>query len=228
MPVWEDIELEIDVDQVLQGQGADPHIIRERRPKLLTAAEDALQTGSQMINPRVLYKEFNILELRHNKIMLNDGNWLKGKLPANHLGTANKVILSLCTIGSDLGKRTSQLMQTDPVRAIALEGFGGAAVEELANIFCRNLEVKAEKEGQQTTIPLFPGMIGWSVEEGQTQIFHLLNAEKIGVSLSASLMMIPRKSLSMAIGIGKEINNTDSTCDYCTMKDTCRYKDLDD
>jgi len=40
-------------------------------------------------------------------------------------------------------------------------------------------------------MPLNPGMIGWSVDIGQPEIFSLLDCEEIDVSLTDSYMMVP-------------------------------------
>jgi hypothetical protein len=68
-------------------------------------------------------------------------------------------------------------------------------------------------------------MQGWPVEVGQRQIFEILNPSQIDIQLTASYLMIPRKSLSMVIGLGSNILEKGTTCDYCSMKETCRYQD---
>jgi hypothetical protein len=71
-------------------------------------------------------------------------------------------------------------------------------------------------------------MVGWPVEQGQPQIFDLLDAGEIGVQLNESTMMLPRKSLTFVLGIGKELMAGGRTCDYCSLKETCWYRDHDD
>jgi hypothetical protein len=68
-------------------------------------------------------------------------------------------------------------------------------------------------------------MIGWSVDRGQPIIFNMLDATQIGIELSPEFLMNPIKSLSMLIGVGKDIDVAGSICDYCAMKDTCSYQD---
>jgi cobalamin-dependent methionine synthase I len=63
--------------------------------------------------------------------------------------------------------------------------------------------------GLHTSIPLIPGMNGWPVDVGQPQIFTALDAAIIGVSLNENAQMIPRKSISMVVGIGKSSFNFD-------------------
>jgi len=76
----------------------------------------------------------------------------------------------------------------------------------------------------QSTIPLSPGMIGWPVEESQHQIFALLDASRVGVVLTESSVMIPVKSISMVLGLGHDVSSDSRICDYCTMRETCRYR----
>jgi hypothetical protein len=38
--------------------------------------------------------------------------------------------------------------------------------------------------------------------------------------------MIPRKSLSMVVGVGPEMVQGASACSYCSMQATCRYQDI--
>jgi hypothetical protein len=68
-------------------------------------------------------------------------------------------------------------------------------------------------------------MEGWPVDQGQDEIFSLIDSKAVGVTLTPSHLMLPRKSLSMVIGVGEDILTQGTTCDYCSMKDTCRYQD---
>jgi len=68
-------------------------------------------------------------------------------------------------------------------------------------------------------------MADWAVEVGQKQIFTLLDTEKIGLKLTSSSLMIPRKSVSMVVGLGPEVMKGAGTCAYCGLRETCRYQD---
>jgi len=224
MPILKGITPKIDVDQVLKAQGADPEIIRKRKPQLAKIAEDALEQGLPLLDFKVIFREINVLSLRHERLNLENQGELKGKLIAEHFGPAAKVIVILCTIGSRLEQYSLETIKSDPVTGLALEGVGSAAVEALANGACNYFEEKAAKEELGSTIPLSPGMIGWSVEEGQPQIFKLLDSKELGIKLTLSHLMLPRKSLSMVIGIGPDIKAGGKTCDYCQMNETCKYQ----
>jgi len=109
-------------------------------------------------------------------------------------------------------------------RGVALDAVGSAAVEQLAAIASAYVDEQAASRGLCTTIPLSPGLIGWPLETGQRQIFALVDAAAIGVALTAGSMMTPRKSRSLVIGVGPHVLREGDVCDYCAMRDTCRFR----
>ena len=224
MRKWQATDLNITVDGVLRGQGADPDIIRSRSPGLVATAEKALAEGINLLEPEVCLKEIKVIDFQHNGLELEGGIKLSGPLVTEHLVGASYLAAAVCTVGSKIDDYASEVMEDDMILGLAIDGVGSTAVESLANEVCREIELKAVSEGYQTTIPLSPGMIGWGVEDGQPIIFELLETEQIGVSLTPYCLMIPRKSLSMIVGLGPNIISDARMCDYCTMRKTCRYK----
>ncbi len=225
MKKWQIADLDINVDSVLRGQGADPDIIRSRSPRLIDTAEKAIEKSLQLIEPKILVEELEVLNYQHEILELEKGKKLTGPLVTGHLVGARSVIGAVCTVGSKIDQYASEVMENDIVLGLAIDGVGSAAVEALANAVCRQIELDAAKKNYQTTIPLSPGMIGWDVEVGQPLIFDIMDPAKIGVQLTPYYLMVPRKSLSMLIGVGPGINSGERICDYCAMRETCRYQD---
>ena len=224
MPVLENLELHVDADAVLRGQGADPAVLRLRRPALANLAEQAIQEGLPLVEPSVIYKTFPVQEVRHERLIFGGGGQLSGKLVAHHLAQARLVHILLCSIGDSLERYAEEVWSSSAVYSLALDGVGSAAVEALANAACRRLEYRAEEQGWKSSIPLSPGMVDWTVEEGQPQIFNLLKDEPLQVSLSESYIMQPRKALTMVVGVGPDMDMVGRTCDYCNLRDVCRYQ----
>ncbi len=225
MPLLRDWELNLDVDLVLRGQGADPAAIRARHPALVAAAEQALQEGYALLDPSVAYAVHPAEGLRHERLSLQGGRYLAGALIAQHLAAAEEVVVLVCTIGEQLEQRVTEVMPSDPVRGLALDGFGSAAADALAAAACSRFEEQAASRGLQTTIPLSPGMVGWPVGEGQQGIFSLVDAQQAGVTLTDGGMMIPRKSVSFVLGLGKDVRSEGKACDFCSQRETCRYRE---
>ena len=225
MPIWDIRDIDIDVDAVLRGQGAQPEAIRKRNPRLVEIAERALEEGYNLLEPAILYRELNVKALRHEQMVFENDLTLSGRLVSNHLGPAEQVVLILCTIGETLEAHSSEVSRDDLVYGLALDGVGSAAVEALANAACKHFEVQANALGLKSSIPISPGMVGWPVDEGQPEIFAILEPAQVNVSLSEHGLMTPRKSLTMVMGFGTEMQTSGKTCDYCAMRETCRYQD---
>ncbi len=225
MPILRNLEFSITPDQILLAQGANPDLIRRRKNRLVLAAEKALELGLPLLEPTVLYRELELVNIQHETLVFSEGYRLKSRLLTQHLAYAKMIAVILCTIGRQIENETASLYGSDPVLGLALEGVGSAAVEALANATCKFFEARARERNWQATIPLSPGMLGWPVEEGQPEIFHILEPSSISLELTSSYLMLPRKSLSMVMGLGPQQMINGTTCHYCAMRATCKYQD---
>ena len=224
MPILDQWDLRLDADAVMRGQGADPDALRKRRPHLVEIAAQALNEALPLLHPKVYYERFSVSTILHNRVQLAGSKEIKGEGITKYLSSAQEVLAIICTIGIDLEQWTSRVMETDIVHGLALYGAGSAAVEALANAACLYFEVQAALQRLQTTIPLNPGMVGWPVEEGQPQIFSLLDGSQVGVKLTQSAIMVPVKSLTMLLGMGSNLSRQGTPCDYCSMRKVRKYQ----
>ena len=230
MPILDAWDLQLNIDQVLRAQGANPDDIRSRRSDLVNTIEKAISIGKHFLHPRVLYEKYPVVNFVHDRLELDSRNlkigthFLAGKLISQHLARAQEILVICCTIGGELEDHVGSLFKIDPGLAIALDGVGSAAVETLAIQACNHFENQVKNNGLTTTLPLNPGMIGWPVDQGQPQIFSLLDCEEIQVTITDSWMMFPMKSLSMVLGIGDNLTTDGIPCEYCSLKGTCRYQ----
>jgi hypothetical protein len=170
MELQQKLDLIFDVDAVLRGQGADAAILRARRPGLVKVAEKAMQESFSLLAPKVVYQEFKVEGMQHERLLLNGGGRIDSKLLAQQLAAANRIIVILTTIGMELEERVSAIWDSDMVYALALDGAGSASVEALANAACLYFEQRAAKEEMQVSMPFSPGMVDWSVSDGPAKI----------------------------------------------------------
>jgi hypothetical protein len=230
MPVLNQWDISISVDDVLRAQGADPEAIKKRRPSLVAATEDALKKSAGFLRPMVIFEKYSVRKLIHERLELEPNSpdqrrpELTSQLVAQHLGKSQEIIAIVCTIGNELDELVGSIFKVDPLAALAMDGVGSASVENLAIQACNYFEAQANSAGLNTSMPLNPGMIGWPVEQGQPEIFSLVDGEKIQVTLNESCMMVPNKSLSMVLGLGKDVSPLGTSCDYCSLKGVCRYQ----
>ena len=224
MENWSVSDLKLDADAVLRGQGADPLIVRGRRPRLVEIAAQALEGSRFLLEPQVFLRKLAVRSLRHEKLELEGGLSIKGAWISQQLAPVESVYAIICTVGQKIETEASRNMDTDMLLGLALDGVGSAGVEALATLVCKQIEDQAAAEGLQTSVPLSPGMLNWSVDEGQPVIFEILSEINSLVELTPSFLMRPRKSLSMLLGVGKDLGAQGSTCDYCAMQGTCKYR----
>ncbi|NIO48427.1 MAG: hypothetical protein GTN73_03155 [Candidatus Aminicenantes bacterium] len=117
---------------------------------------------------------------------------------------AEKVAICVCTIGPELEQEIKKLMEKNEMtRALILDALGSEAAEEVAIQSDRILAEKARKMNLWPSKRFSPGYGKWDIRE-QRFIFRLLPAADIGVRLTESCMMVPRKSVSFRINFYKE------------------------
>jgi hypothetical protein len=236
MPVLVDWSLDLTPEDTLRAMGADPVVVKERRPALWEIAEWAVAEALLLLAPQVLYQEFRVQSLTHERITLANGAGsgkdrliISGPLVAEHLLGASEVNAMICTIGQSLEETAGMVIDEDTLRGLALDAAGSAAAELLATLASHHFENQARKKGLQCSMPLNPGMIGWPVQVGQIQLFKLLENEREGqpqfqVDLNEDVLMQPQKTVSLVLGMGENLAQQGRICDYCTMNETCRYQ----
>jgi len=117
---------------------------------------------------------------------------------------AEKVALCISTIGLELEEEIKKLMnKNEMLRALILDSLGSEAAEEGAVQSDRILAEKARKVGLWPSKRFSPGYGKWDIQE-QRYVFSVLPGESIGVRLTESCMMIPRKSVSFRINFYKD------------------------
>ena len=137
---------------------------------------------------------------------------------------AEAIDFVICTIGPELENLSSSIMLLNGPLALALDGLAKAAVDHLAAWLCEKVLQEAERKGFQTTLPLGPGAPEWPVEQGQSTIFQSIKPDNRILRLTESFLMIPRKSNSFIVASGRKIQTHGNSCDFCNLKETCRYR----
>jgi len=215
-----DIQLFLEIEHVLKGQGIDP---TRARPRLVAAAEGVLGEAQSLLDPVALYTILPVREFYHQTVVLDGGAIFEGPLVARALAGATEAALVVCTIGPALEEQVGALFAADSVRAMALDGAGTAAVGEVARQIVAQICEEASSRGLGTGMRASPGQEGWPIEQ-QRVFFDLVPAQGIGVQLTESCLMLPRKSVSVVVGLGPEMRPDTVTCDFCSKREHCQWQ----
>ncbi len=216
--------LDITPEMVIQGQGADPELIHNRKPELFNLARNVIMEGKDLIKPQILFDSAYVQETLYDKIKIQRGVTIQDELFIRGLTGAIKLFFIICTIGDLIDKKVSELFSENPVMALSYEGLGVAAIEALQVEACRMIQEIARQNKLAASIPFSPGMEGWPLKNGQNLIFTLLKPDPQIVNLNSSYQMVPQKTTSMVIGIGNNFSTEMSPCAICLSRKTCRYK----
>ena len=226
MPVVRDIRLNLELEEVLRGQGIREY--SKLKPGIKDIIDELLKhvNDAHLLEPAVAYETYPITGVGHQQISLEGDIILHGSILPSVLAEAKELAVAVCTIGSRLEQQVTDYFSSgESLRGLLLDGIGSAAVGSLGFELCQLMARQASLRGYQAGSPVSPGGHRFPITE-QWRLFELVPAEKIGVSLSSSGLMIPRKSTSMVIGMGPKIRTWTraEACARCNLSKTCRYR----
>jgi hypothetical protein len=226
MPVIRDIPLSLKTGEVLRRQGLGGGTKVRPEIKILIRELLASVKKAHLLEPAIAYEIYTITELSQRQSSLEGKPGIRFSLLSSLLPQAKKLAVAICTIGPRLEKQvTEYTSQGEPLRGTLLDGIGSAAVDSLTEEVCKFIAGEASSRGYEASSPINAGMPGLPITE-QWQLLKMVPAEEIGVSLTSTGIMAPRKSVSMVMGIGPQMAKWTraEVCARCHLKKTCPYR----
>jgi len=223
MKLLQDFRIVIDEREVLRYQGYKKHsIVKNEIVEILT---NEIDEGYKLIKPKTIYTQVGVIGVDKGLVKLDNGQILDLGSSIEDWGNSSHIGIAICTIGSALEKRVSELFsQGELAPALMLDSVGSVAAENVANLVNYFICQRANRLGMRAGARFSPGYGRWNLSD-QKVLFYILDGEKIGVNLNNQCMMLPRKSVSFCLGIGQELVNNAriNSCRHCNMKE-CRYR----
>ena len=203
-------------DIALQRQGVpEGHPISERVEDLV---EKAISFYESLTQPKGIIAEISLSDFEE----IFDGEG-RNDLPAPLQGIvkkADRLALFAATLGDPVSSMIQELFkENDPATACMLDGIASDRAERaatlLADSFLDSLLQKGAVNSEARALPYSPGYCGWHIT-GQKKLFAFLNPEQIDISLNASCLMSPIKSVSGVLVVGPpEIHDFENDFDFC-------------
>ena len=226
MPVVRDIPLNLDVKEMLRRSG-----VKEQsrvRPEIRNSTLELLKGVEEesLIEPAMAYEIFPLDSVNREQSSPEGSHSVKWSLLSSLFPEAKELAVIVCTIGLRLEERVTYYFKNgEPLRGTLLDGIGTAAVDLLSQECCRFIIKDASPRGFQASSPISPGMPCFPITE-QWWLLELVPSREIGVSLTTSGIMVPRKSTSMVIGIGQQMITwtQDEVCARCNLREDCLYR----
>ncbi|MEM3017499.1 MAG: hypothetical protein QXO25_01310 [Candidatus Bathyarchaeia archaeon] len=181
--------------------------------------EDLMEECRLLIRPAAVYTYVKIREVKHSRILLEDGRELSSPKLAEELRCASEVAPYIATIGPDLERRVSELGKSRLLDSWVLDNLGTYALRKIS----RYVEERIKAEKGWNISRFSPGSTpSWGLEQ-QEVIFSIFSKEKIqeslGVLLSEKFVMKPRKTVS---GIMAQAASDYHNCRECPK--ICEYR----
>jgi hypothetical protein len=205
-------------------RGHGKSLSRRTRQTLHRSIDDC----TRLLKPVVLYKENPIKETSGSSLTLQGDISLQGPRLSGVMRKCTSTTVFLATVGSALDEKISNLMgKKQFAEAYIYDAIGSVAAEETVDIFQRKYDEELGAKRKTSTLRFSPGYCDWPIEE-QKKLFKILDSSVIGVKLSPTCLMKPRKSISGIFGIGhsdelgKKSSNPCNRCSYgnCIVRRT--------
>jgi hypothetical protein len=187
--------------------------------RILALYEAALAAYVETAEPRAVVAE--VARSAFAQIYRGEGR----NAPDSPLGEifprADLLILFAATVGGRVTARLRELFAAnEPALGAMLDSVASAAADRLADLLCARTLVEAGGDGAHV-LAYSPGYCGWHVT-GQRALFAALGPEEIGISLNASCLMQPLKSISGVLVEGRgKIHRFTPAYPFCS---DCRDK----
>lgn len=149
---------------------------------------------------------------------------LEGRAIARHLQYAEKVYVMAVTIGEEVERKSTKLFAEGAYTlGLLVDAAATTAVEEVANQLNEWICREARRQGYMTTWRFSPGYGDWPLT-AQAGVANCAGAAQIGLSVTETHMLFPRKSITAIIGCMREGDvGGHSGCRSCGFTD-CAYR----
>lgn len=213
--VIDNVSLDLSVDEALKvgqlGRIADKIDNMDKR----------LEECKKLIKPAALYTYTKVEQVSKEGLLINDNRLLKSTKLAEQLSCSTEIAPYIITIGADLEKRVTSIATDKILDSWILDNLGTYALRTLG----KHIEERIRNEKGWKISRFNPGSTPtWNLEE-QEKIFGIFSKEavqeKIGVRLTDTFMMIPKKSVSGVMG---QAISDYHNCIECQL--TCEYRQM--
>ena len=193
--------MEIAAEEILRYLG-----YRKRCPDPATAQliAECLAELKAVMRAGVVYQRYPLAKEGDRLTLTGTNLTIDSKDLSRHLRKADHCFLLAATLGLEPDQRIAAYARLDLTRAVVLDACATAAIEALCDETQNKLGAEAAKEGYVLTGRYSPGYGDLSLTL-QKPILEVLKASaRIGLTVNADHLLLPRKSVTAFLGLVKK------------------------
>lgn len=208
----------INRDEVLRYMGFKGNTPDKAFMRRIDALEEVLITSAR---PAFTWRCFDIE--RTGGMLSAGGIELSGSSIAEHFDGCNRAIFMAATASAETDLLISRAEARDIIDALILDALGSAAAEQVCAM--AEAEIHSMLPGFYMTWRFSPGYGDFPIDT-QKNIADVLSVQKrIGVTVTDSCLLLPRKSVTAVIGVSDSpVSRKKMDCELCTMKNKCNFR----
>lgn len=211
---------ELDRAEAFRYMGYKGGEIKESILKITDECEGALL---EAIKPRLAYRVFDIgfdekgIEIIGTPIVF-EGNDIR-----EHLAGCSRCVLMCVTLSAGVDRLIRSFEAEGMEKAFIADALASAAIEQVCN--SAETLIQSGLGDYSYTWRFSPGYGDFPLAVQRDFITVTEADKKIGLTVTESLILTPRKSVTAVIGVSeKEIPKKRRGCGRCNMKDRCEFR----
>ena len=214
MPVYTPALLAVDADETRRYAG----LARARFDEAAIAA--ACEEALLLAEPRGIWFAYDY-DCAQGIVLSAPAFAIEGHSIRKHLEGAARVVALAATVGAAVGEAVTHHFDAGRyAHAVLLDAAATAAVEQTADAVEKAIRPQMAAQGFTMRWRFSPGYGDWDIR-AQTGLLRLTRAEEIGIGLTESFMLTPRKSVTAVIGLvrGGAADEKPAGCASCPRLD---------
>ena len=203
----------MNISRGMDPDGQDPELYSQLEEQILRCESEVLRC----LDPRAVCRVLPVSEI---------SPLLAGKDIRRLLDGCDEAVLVALTLGAALERRLMKEEVTDISNAFLMDVCASQAAEEAADLYERRLSEEVRLAGKYLTNRYSPGY-GDLPLEVQKPLLEYLNAGRaIGLTLTATNLMVPRKSVTAILGISDRPRPLVlGGCSHCPLLTKCSWRE---
>lgn len=216
-------EVELTTEELIIAMGYSIKNVPDYIKDPVTQTVQLLKSHSKPKGGFVILAD-NKITIERDCFYINNTCINSDKIITRYFKNTEYFAILLATIGNQAETLSREFIdQNDLLMGYSLNIASSELVEKTIALIELKLDETVNKFNLGTTNRYSPGYCGWDVGD-QHKLFSFLPTNFCGITLNDSAMMIPIKSVSAVVGIGKNAVKVEYECEICNI-DFCYKRD---